>query len=124
MSYQWARHGDRPETPQERLYRLRSVAAKRDDQKLDARLKQLNQRRVPPLKPEVSRLLRVESDYFVAGALFNGARCVRAAPILHWMVGKAPEYIKAALLKMEAAWTWLPGKHAARQRAQWKQIRQ
>jgi len=59
-------------------------------------------------------LLRVRSDYFVAGALFEKLygvwACVKAAPILHWMVGKSPLDIKFALLKMGASFQWIAPK--------------
>ena len=34
------------------------------------------------------QLLRIEAPHFVAGALFTRGRCVDAAPILRWCVGK------------------------------------
>ena len=58
------------------------------------------------------KLLRVESEYFVAGAVFEKIygiwSCTRSAPIIRWMMGKQPAEIKVALLKMEAQWEWLP----------------
>lgn len=62
-----------------------------------------------PCGPE--KLLRVETDYFVAGALFRKIygvwSCTQAAPILKWMVGKRPLDIKLALLRMAAKFTWV-----------------
>jgi hypothetical protein len=55
--------------------------------------------------------LRVETDYFVAGAIFEKIygvwSCVRAAPILRWMIGKSPKEIHTGLLKMGADYDWL-----------------
>ena len=60
------------------------------------------------------RLLRVETEYFVAGAVFERVArewsCTRAAPIIDWMVGKYPGETKLALLRMDARWQWLSGK--------------
>jgi hypothetical protein len=47
-----------------------------------------------PDAPEVKRtvLVRVVAPHFVAGLVMDGDRCVEAAPILAWCVGKdAPE---------------------------------
>jgi hypothetical protein len=52
------------------------------------------------------RLLRVESPGFVAGAVWEGGRCVRAAPIIRWMVGCHPDCVKVAFLRMDAKWEW------------------
>lgn len=37
----------------------------------------------------MKQLLRIEAPHFVAGALFSRGRCVDAAPIIHWCVGKS-----------------------------------
>lgn len=55
----------------------------------------------------MTRLLRVQNRYFTAGAVFEGRRCIHAAPILRWMVGMAPEDIKAGLIKRDCTWEWL-----------------
>jgi hypothetical protein len=53
------------------------------------------------------RLLRVTADHFVAGAEWQGKRCVRAAPILQWMVGKDPQRVRAWLISRGYTWEWL-----------------
>lgn len=62
--------------------------------------------------PEDSvRLLRVSTNYFVAGAIFkrtNGVwGCAHAAPIIGWMKRKSPDQIKLSLLKMGADYEWI-----------------
>jgi hypothetical protein len=54
------------------------------------------------------RLLRVKSRGFVAGAIWEGARCVKASRKIWWMVGCHPDCVKVALLRMDAKWEWLP----------------
>lgn len=58
----------------------------------------------------MERLLRVETNYFVAGAVFvkTGSewRCVRSAPILKWMVGKPNVWIKANLKRLKYRYEW------------------
>jgi hypothetical protein len=39
-------------------------------------------------------LVRVVAAHFVAGFVFDGDKCVRAAPILKWCVGKSADYIR------------------------------
>jgi hypothetical protein len=55
--------------------------------------------------------LRVETPYFVAGAIFEKIygvwSCVKAAPEIAWMTGKSPKEIHLGLLKMEADYDWL-----------------
>ncbi len=34
------------------------------------------------------KLYRIESSYFTAGAVFERGLCVRAAPIIRWMIGR------------------------------------
>lgn len=57
------------------------------------------------------RLLRVSTQYFTAGAVWqkiSGAwSCTHAAPILHWMKGINPDQAKLALLKMGAHYQFL-----------------
>lgn len=69
------------------------------------------------IRPEL--LLRVETDYFVAGAVYQkigGAwSCVHAAPILHWLKGMNPDHAKLALLRMNAQYEFLPQCHGAPQ---------
>lgn len=56
-------------------------------------------------------LLRVSTNYFVAGAVFEkiwGAwSCTHAAPVIHWMKGMNPYQVKLALIRMQAQWEWL-----------------
>lgn len=54
------------------------------------------------------RLLVVQTEFFRAGSLWIGRRCVKAAPLLRWMVGTNADQVKIALLKMGASWSWLP----------------
>ncbi len=64
-----------------------------------------------PQPPIQIRLLRVETDYFCAGAvwrkIFNVWSCYKVAPILHWMKRMNPDQAKIALLKMGAKFEWL-----------------
>lgn len=57
------------------------------------------------------KLLRVETDYFVAGAVYQKIygvwSCVLAAPILSWLKGKNTDQAKLDLLKMNASWSWI-----------------
>lgn len=65
---------------------------------------------IPP-----TRFLRVETEYFTAGAVFTKYgfwACTKAAPILHWMVGMTGSQAHLALLKMGARWSWLE-KHSS-----------
>lgn len=69
------------------------------------------------------RLLRVETEYFTAGAVFEKIfglwSCTQAAPIIRWMVGKDVMAIKVALLKMAARYEWVaPSPMPAAQTAQ------
>lgn len=56
-------------------------------------------------------LLRVETNYFVAGAVWQKIygvwSCIKAAPMLHWMVGKDRDTVKLALAKMGARYEWV-----------------
>jgi hypothetical protein len=40
------------------------------------------------------RLVRVEAPHFVAGLVFQRGKCVEAAPILRWAVGKRWPWFK------------------------------
>lgn len=57
------------------------------------------------------KLLRVSAPHFVAGAIFVkgevGWKCVNAAPIIHWMVGKSPEYLHRYIKRKGWKWEWL-----------------
>lgn len=56
-------------------------------------------------------LLRVSNRYFVAGADWEkdlcGWVCVRAAPMLHWMVGMSPDAAKSELIRRGCTWEWI-----------------
>lgn len=58
-----------------------------------------------------TRLLRVTTDYFCAGAIWKKISgvwsCINAAPILKWMVGMNSDKAKLALLKMGANYEFL-----------------
>ena len=69
----------------------------------------------PPAQPVIpalgiKALLRVVTDYFVAGAVFQKKwgiwSCIEAAPIIAWMKRTPLEQIKASLIKMGASWEW------------------
>jgi len=68
----------------------------------------------PTAAPRPTLLLRVETDYFVAGAVYEKVfkewRCVRTAPILKWLKELPLAQTKIALLKMDATWSWSPTK--------------
>lgn len=57
------------------------------------------------------KLLRVIAPHFVAGAEWekrpDGWHCVRAAPIISWMVGKEPAYVAAYLRRKGYAFEWV-----------------
>lgn len=59
------------------------------------------------------RLLRIEAPYFVAGAEFEKSagkwHCVRAAPIIKWMVGTPTDKIVAWLKTKGYSYQWLTG---------------
>jgi len=62
--------------------------------------------------PCSKQLLRVETDYFVAGAIWekiDGAwSCTHAAPIIYWMKSRSPQQTAAALEKMGAHYQFTP----------------
>lgn len=66
---------------------------------------------LPVSGPRPQRVLRVETHYFCAGSLWEKIggtwSCVQAAPILRWMIGKTPDTVKLALLKMGARYEFL-----------------
>lgn len=43
----------------------------------------------------MSELVRVVAPHFVAGLIVDGDRCVEAAPILRWAVGKRRAELRA-----------------------------
>ena len=60
---------------------------------------------------EDTRLLRVQNDYFTAGAIWlrtDGVwSCIDAAPIIAWMRRTPFDQIKNELLKRGCSWEWL-----------------
>lgn len=57
-------------------------------------------------------LLRVIAPHFVAGGVFKktdkGWRCTsQVAPILKWIQGKDPQYLKNYFIKKRYKWQWL-----------------
>lgn len=62
-------------------------------------------------------LLRVSTDHYVAGAVWErraGAwTCVRAAPILRWLVGLAPGEARRRLERAGARWEWVNERNKA-----------
>lgn len=56
-------------------------------------------------------LLRVTAPHFVAGAIWCGGRCVKAAPILGWMHGKDASGVKEFMQRMGWEWQWIGGGH-------------
>lgn len=41
------------------------------------------------------RLVRVEGPHFVAAIVLEKGRCIKAAPILHWAIGKSEAWLAA-----------------------------
>lgn len=66
---------------------------------------------VEQMTNSASKLLRVETEYFRAGAIWRKIygiwSCTQAAPKLRWMVGQTISQSKVALLKMGASWQWI-----------------
>lgn len=63
--------------------------------------------------PPTFWLLRVENEFFTAGAVWrkkdNTWLCVEAAPIIKWMLGRADiGNVKIELLKRGCKWNWSP----------------
>lgn len=40
-------------------------------------------------------LVRVEAPHFVAGLVIEDGRCIEAAPILRWAIGKSESYLRS-----------------------------
>ncbi|MBK9497337.1 MAG: hypothetical protein IPO08_23015 [Xanthomonadales bacterium] len=61
------------------------------------------------MQPE--RILRVAAPHFVAGAIWRrdvaGWRCVRAAPVIKWMVGQPADEVKSYLVRKGWVFEWL-----------------
>lgn len=86
---------------------LRYLAKKEDRLRIDAI-------KVPngaPLPVNIERLLWVSNEFFTAGAVWkriSGAwSCVKAAPILRWMVGMNCNQAKLELLRKGCHYEWL-----------------
>lgn len=62
-------------------------------------------------KPDTELLLRVQNDFFTAGAVFRRKdgvwSVVKFAPILHWLKKTPFDQIKTQLLKRGCSWEWL-----------------
>ncbi len=58
-----------------------------------------------------TRLLRVQNDYFTAGAVWEKIggfwSCTKPAPIIGWMRGKTPDAAKFELLRLGCSFEWL-----------------
>ena len=52
-------------------------------------------------------LLRVTTSYYCAGAIFESRFCVKAAPIIKWMVGLTYSDIQYRLRNKEVTFEWL-----------------
>lgn len=52
-------------------------------------------------------LLRVVAPHFVAGAIWENNQCIAAAPILKWMIGKSPGYVRDYLKRKKWTYQWL-----------------
>ena len=52
-------------------------------------------------------ILRVVAPHYCAGAIFIDGKCVKAAPIIKWMVGKPPQETKRYLLKKGYKYEWI-----------------
>jgi hypothetical protein len=52
-------------------------------------------------------LLRVVAPHYCAGAVFKNGECIRAAPIIKWMVGKPPSEIKRFLVNKGYQYEWV-----------------
>jgi len=52
-------------------------------------------------------LLRVTAPHFCAGAIFEKGECVKAAPIIKWMVGKPPLETRDYMRRKGWQWEWL-----------------
>jgi hypothetical protein len=59
---------------------------------------------------ESERTLRVETEYFIAEAVWRKIygvwSCFQASKVIRWMVGQREQEAKVALLKMGAKWEW------------------
>ena len=65
-----------------------------------------------PTNSHPVKLLRVQTDYFVAGAIWEKIggfwSCTKAAPIIRWMKGQSPEQTARKLLRLSADYQWIP----------------
>ena len=58
----------------------------------------------------ITMLLRVTAPHFVAGAIWvkdNRWKCVEAAPIIKWMIGKSPVEVQYYLNQRQWQYQWL-----------------
>ena len=50
-------------------------------------------------------LIQIRARHFVAGAVFKHHRCVKAAPIIHYMLGKTSHWVVGYCEKK--GWKWV-----------------
>lgn len=55
----------------------------------------------------LTRLLVVDAPHFYAASVWNGKVCVGAAPILKWMIGKAPLEVRNYLVRKKWSYQWV-----------------
>lgn len=64
----------------------------------------------PAMRPVLERVLRVHNGYFMAEAvwrkIFNVWSCVKADPIIGWVVGMNRDDVQLRLLKLDARHEW------------------
>lgn len=49
-------------------------------------------------------MLWINAPHYCAGAIFENGRCVHAAPIIRWMIGKSYEYVVHYINKKGFEW--------------------
>ena len=52
-------------------------------------------------------LLRIEAPHYVAACEWENGHCIKAAPILWWMLGKSWAYIHRWLFHNRYHWQWV-----------------
>lgn len=78
--------------------------------------RRINQQPIPDgagyAKPDTHLILRVQNEYFTAGAEFHRRdgvwSCIQAAPIIAWLKHTPFCSIKTEFLKRGCSWEWLP----------------
>lgn len=65
----------------------------------------------PRITPTPTKYLHVQTDYFTAQSIWKKIggvwSCVKADPVLKWMVGMSTDNAKLALIKMNATYNFL-----------------